>query len=455
MRTNTAAVLSARTHEGAPSRTLKPIDELRRTASACLLFEDNFYESGVDVAKRIADLAVRAPLIDVLHLAQKLRHVDGLRHAPLWMLCAALEHPQRHTDDNGRKVSTVIANIAGSRGDLPGELLAMYWKNGKRPLAKALKRGLAEAVCSLSSYAIQKYAARGPIRLRDVLFYTHAKPRDELQAHWFKRLADDDAGEAGTWENRLSAGEDKRKAFTDLLASNEMGALAILRNLRNMQQAGIPADYVGEKLYDAASKVRYPILPFQFIAAARAVPQWEPMIERAMLAAVVKPSMPRLHGKTFVFVDRSGSMRHPLSTKSQLNRFDAACAMAILLREICVDVDVFDYGTDVVPVPPRRGFALADAIRRPNGNTLTGHAVAEVMQRYHNTTQQFPDRIIVVTDEQSRDRLPKIDGLIRGYVMNVAPYQNGIAWGNWTTISGFSENLVKFIAETEAEQDGV
>lgn len=38
--------------------------------------------------------------------------------------------------------------------------------------------------------------------------------------------------------------------------------------------------------------------------------------------------------------------------------------------------------------------------------------------------------------------------------MNVAPYQNGIAWGRWITISGFSENLVKFIVEVEAENAG-
>lgn len=454
MRTNTASNFSPRTHEGARSRVLKPFDELRRTASACLLFEDTFYESGIDIAERIRVLVHTSPLIDVLHLAQKLRHEDGLRHAPLWMLNAALGHPQRNMGDNSRLISTVIANVCGSRADLPGELIAMYFKNGKKPLAKALKRGLADAITSFSSYALQKYAARGPWRLRDVLFMVHPKPRDELQADWFKKLADDTLGEAGTWENKLSAGQDKKTAFTELLADNKLGTLAMLRNLRNMREAGIADGYMRDKLFQSVQKSRFPILPFQFIAASRAVPHWEPMIEQAMLAALMgKDGTPQLKGRTLLLVDRSGSMQDKLSTKSTLNRFDAACALAILLREICDDVDVFDYGNDLKPVPPRRGFALRDAIRPPSGGTMTGMCTIQAIT-YNCAHGRHPDRVIVITDEQSRDQLPKLQNGCRGYVMNVAPYQNGIAWGEWTTVSGFSENLVKFIAEVERENEG-
>jgi 60 kDa SS-A/Ro ribonucleoprotein len=162
-----------------------------------------------------------------------------------------------------------------------------------------------------------------------------------------------------------------------------------------------------------------------------------------------------LDGHTIILVDVSGSMSGALSSKSTLNRADAAGAMAILLREVSADVSVFDYNDQVREVPARHGFALRDAIRRPSGGTLTGAASQAVLKEVTRRLGRSPERIVVITDEQSLDNLPALPTGTKGYVMNVAPYQNGIAWGVWTTISGFSENLVKFMVEVEAQSSGV
>ena len=55
-------------------------------------------------------------------------------------------------------------------------------------------------------------------------------------------------------------------------------------------------------------------------------------------------------------------MDYALSAQSEMTRLDAACGLAILAREICDEVEVFTFSNDVVKVPPRRGFALRDAI---------------------------------------------------------------------------------------------
>ncbi len=327
----------------------------------------------------------------------------------------------------------------------------MYWKDGKRPIAKVLSRGLARALCSLSSYGIQKYAARGAIRLRDVLFLTHAKPRDETQAAWFKMLADDTLPPADTWEVALSGGADKREAFSRLLAEHKLGALAILRNLRNMQDAGVERAAIERALHHTVVGARFGVLPFQFVAAARMAPSFEPAIEMSMLAGVQKLDA-RLPGHTVVLVDVSYSMFDPLSGKSVMRRHDAAAAMAILLREVCEDVSVFDYNTDIREVPARRGLALRDAIRKPNGGTYTGKAVQKAVNAALRGGDRV-DRVVVITDEQTSQfggRLPHVSGA-KCYVMNVAPYKNGIAWGDWVTVSGFSENLVKFIIAHESQ----
>lgn len=467
MQTNTPSRLaSSTTHEGLRVRPQGVMAELTRTASACMLFENTFYESGENIAKRMYDLTLRVPsLRDVLVLAQDLRHRHGLRHAPLWLLNAALDHPT--AAENKDAIETVIANVCGSRGDMPGEMLALYRKdNAKRPIAKVLQRGLARAIESFSSYSLQKYAARGAYRLRDVMFLTRPEPRDQVQAGWFKLLADDELPPAYTWEVELSAGGDKRAVFEKMLRDGKLGEMAILRNLRNMTDAGVDRDLIAHRLFDASARSKFGVLPFQYIAAARAVPSFEPLIEHAMLAGthafmrdhatqeMVETNGNLLAGHTLLMVDVSGSMKDMLSAKSTLTRADAAGAMAILMREVCEDVSVFEYNVNVRELPARRGFALRDAFSKSNDGTYTGQMTSRALQTVRDRLGRYPERVIVITDEQASSRggqLPALPKGSSGYVMNVAPYQVGIEWGEWTTISGFSEHLVKFVMESEKQ----
>lgn len=436
MKSNTVAVLSERTHEGASVPRQDAYTQLRRSVLACLLFEDTFYESGMQAAERIASLAKEVPFKDVLALAVEARG-HGLRHASLWLAVAALDHPQRRPEDAAALTDAITAVC--DRADQPGELVAQYWRNKRRPLAAALKRGLAKALQGFNEYHLSKYAARGAIRLRDVLFMTHAKPQDEAQAALWKRLADDTLAPADTWEVALSGGADKGETFTRLLAENKLGGLALLRNLRNMAEAGVLKALVADGLSRIDGRSR--ILPFQFIAAARACPGWEDILEPAMLRAVSE--LPKLLGRTVLLVDVSGSMSDRLSSKSTLNRIDAARALAVLLREVCTEVSIFAYSTSIAKIPPRRGFGLADAIPSPSGGTYTGEAVKVC-------NAQGYDRIVVITDEQSHTAIPAPVG--KGYVMNVAAYQHGITWGPWVSISGFSDQVVRFIHELESMQ---
>jgi 60 kDa SS-A/Ro ribonucleoprotein len=97
---------------------------------------------------------------------------------------------------------------------------------------------------------------------------------------------------------------------------------------------------------------------------------------------------------------------------------------------------------------PRRstgasGFALRDAIdasQRHNGTCL-GKAVEEL-----NRKEKY-DRLIVITDEQAHDTVPAPNG--KGYVINVASNKNGVGYGKWTHIDGWSESVIEFIRTLE------
>jgi hypothetical protein len=419
-----------RTHEGAPAKDISPERQLRRSVLACMLWEDQFYEDGVAIAGRIRELVAKVPPAKVAALAVEAREKMKLRHAPL-LLVREMARLASHRHLVAETLYQVI-----QRADELSEFVALYWTEGKQPLSAQVKKGLAAAFTKFDEYALAKYNRATPVKLRDVLFLSHAKPVDAAQAELWKRLVEGELITPDTWEVALSSGADKRQAWERLLAENKLGALALLRNLRNMAGANVSEKAIREGL--ARMKTER-VLPFRFIAAARYAPQWEPELEKAMLRSL--EGQAKLPGKTVLLVDVSGSMDAQLSRRSEMRRNDAAYGLAVLLREIAEQVSVYSFSDQLVRVPSRQGFALRDAINasQPHSGTYLGKALGEIKESY--------DRLIVITDEQSHDPVPNPKAL--GYMINVASYQNGVGYGRWTHIDGWSDSVIEYVRAAE------
>jgi hypothetical protein len=419
-----------RTHEGAPAVTLTPEQALRRSVLASMLWESQFYEDGVEIAGRIRDLVPAVEPARVAALAVEACEQMKLRHMPLLLV----REMARHATHRGFVAETLARVI--QRADELAEFVAIYWAGGRTPLSGQVKKGLAAAFPKFGEYALAKYDRAGVVRLRDVLFLCHARPRDAEQAETWRRLIDGSLATPDTWEVALSAGGDKLASWERLLAEQKLGALALLRNLRNMKDAGVSEELVLAAL--GAMKTDW-VLPFRFLAAARYAPQWEEALERAMFRSV--EDRPKLAGRTVLLVDVSGSMVAPLSQRSEMQRTDAAYGLAILLREIAEKISIFTFSNTLKQVPARRGFALRDALEtsQPHGATYLGQALDRIDERY--------DRIVVITDEQSHDRVPAPRAT--GYVINVASYRNGVGYGAWTHIDGWSDAVIDYIRELE------
>ncbi len=381
-----------RTHEGAPAAVLTAEQALRRSVLSCMLWEDEFYEDGVQIAGRIRELVPRVEAGMVAALAVEARERMKLRHVPLLLVREMARHAT-HRHLVGETLSRVI-----QRADELAEFVAIYWSGGRQPLSAQVKKGLALAFTRFDEYALAKYDRGGVVRLRDVLFLSHARPLDEAQAALWKRLAADELATPDTWEVALSAAgrnrESKREVWQRLLAERKLGALALLRNLRNMQETGVSEAMV---LGALASMRTERVLPFRFLAAARSAPQWEAALEQAMLRSLDGRGG-RLGGHTVLLVDVSGSMEAPLSKRSDMRRSDAAYGLAILLREIAAKVTIYTFSDRAQLVPSRRGMALRDALdaSQAHGATHLGRALAYVEE--HN--RAACDRIVVITDEQ-------------------------------------------------------
>jgi 60 kDa SS-A/Ro ribonucleoprotein len=427
---------SLATHEGAPARHRGVLAQLRRSVLSCLLWEAEFYEDGEEIGKRIADLTSQCLPEDVAALAVEAREHMHLRHVPLLLLRELARHPL--IKDRPQLLSKTMGRVL-QRADEPAEFLALYWKDKKQPLSKQVKRGLAWSMRRFSEYDLAKYNRDTEIKLRDVLFMSHARPKDDAQAALWKKLAANELATPDTWEVQLSAGADKKETFERLIREKKLGYFALIRNLRNMEEVGVDVELVREAIL-ARKGGAEKILPFRYIAAARHAKQFEPQLDSAMQAALAE--LPKLMGTTVVLVDNSGSMSARLSRKSDMTRSDAAAGVAIVARSVCESVRVFAFSDNCVEVPPRMGMALRDAIHTATrmGSTQLGAAVVKVSNLPH-------DRLIVITDEQSADRVPEPKGL--GYMINVASTRNGVGYGKWVHIDGWSDAVVRFITERE------
>lgn len=440
------------THEGGPATRTDPLHQLRRSVLTCMLWENSFYEKGSDVADRIAELVPQLKPEEVAALACEARDKMNLRHVPLFLVSELSK-----VKGAGTLVADTLAHII-QRADELAEFLAIYWKAGRRPLSAGVKRGLARAFVKFDAYKLAKYDREGKIKLRDVLFLIHAKPNDEEQAALWKSLIDGSLQSPDTWEVELSAGKDKKETFERLLREKKLGGLAVLRNLRNMIQANVDESLIRERLSHGAARA----FPYRFVVAAKFAPRLEDAIEVAMLKAI--QGTDELPGQTGLLIDVSGSMDYRLSTRGdsasvyqvahraaneETSRIDVAAGLAILLREKATweGVRIATFSEGLAELPPRRGFALRDAIQnsQPHSSTYLRAALEKLRQWWTGI-----DRLIVITDEQSQDGIS--DAWVpKSYLINVASNQNGVSYRNgWRHIDGWSEHVIDYIRESEA-----
>lgn len=431
---------TVKTHEGGKAYQANALGELRRTLSTCLLFENTFYEGGDSIANRLGELAAKVSKSELIDEIIRAKEEMFLRHAPLWMAVHLTKNHQ------GFDVGDTIYRIV-NRADELAEFVSMYWKvNGKgKPISKQAKVGLSRAFNKFDAYQFSKYDRDGEVKLRDVMFLVHPKPLDGDREMLYTLIANDQLPPADTWEVALSAAksqEERTSAWTRLMVENRLGALALIRNLRNMEKDGVDRNTVSAALDNA--KLRG-ILPYQLVAAWKNAPSYAHQIDAMAQRALQSAS--KLDGMTVLIVDVSGSMDAALSSKSDMNRIDAAGALAAHLVGVCEDVRIFTFSSAVKEVQRIPGFGIINAINgsQPHGGTWLAKAVSDL----HDVTSKA-DRVIVITDEQAHDGGVMATGATRSYMVNVASYQYGVeADKSWTRISGFSPAIVDWILQEE------
>jgi hypothetical protein len=455
------------TYEGGVGYGRDAKSELFLLAISNFVSETTFYESASDRDDRFEQLVAKVTAEDpdwARRMIPWLRNAAQMRSASL---VAAAEYVKA-----GGEIGRQVVSAALQRADEPGEMLAYWHQRHGRRVPKPVKRGVADAVVRLyNERAVLKYDGQAKAwRMADVIELVHPEPKDAIQSALFKHLLDkrhdrpgdvpDDlkvivaaqsvtqrvaAGEdvsakdiasAGiTWERQSSATKMDAAAWERQIPS--MGYMALLRNLRNFDQAGIGAagvQLVLAKLTNPEEVANSRQFPMRFLSAYKAVDseRW-----KAALAEAVELSManvPRLAGKTLVLVDVSGSMVAPMSGRTELQRWEAAGVFAVAIAMRAEHVDLYAYsalgrGLRLGINVDRKEriefgagaslFTVLSRIRESrcfNGGTETWQTVAD--------TYAGHNRVFILTDEQAfggaRDPGPSSIPLI--YSWNLGGY---------------------------------
>lgn len=518
----------AATYEGATGYLRDEKSELFMLAVANMVGEDTFYEKGEDRDDRFSELVRRVAVDDpewAFHCLRWLRHEANMRSASIVFAAEAIKarldaslFDQFFLVSEGRSIGNknFISEVL-ARADEPGEFLAYWTSRYGRAIPKPVKRGIEDALGHLyTERALLKYdTASHGFRFGDVIELTHPAPAALWQGDLFKHAIDRRHGrdtgipeslqllhtraEIAKWDVEKRRALLKRPDASDFLKHAgmtwealagwlqgpmdaaaweaiipSMGIFALVRNLRNFDEAGISdevAAQVTARISDPETVARSRMLPFRFWAAYKhtASLRWGHALEKALGHSLA--NVPALGGRTLILVDRSPSMfpGYGFSTpnKSDITLAEQAAVFGAALALRAESPTLVEFGGEsrVLPVPKGGSILrLIESFKQSDGTDIPS-AVKRHYDRH--------DRVIVVTDEQTRPgwlpsnmapyggmRETAIDDLIPKstpvFMWNMVGYKPGAmpsGGGNRHAMGGLSDAAFRAVPLLEAGRD--
>ncbi len=525
----TEASPSGRTFEGAPGYARDAKSELFLLAVANFVSTDTFYEKADQRDERFEALVRQVAVEDpdwIGRFIPWLRSEANMRTASLVAACEAVKARleavgEEHHSVAGRNRKMIDA--ACQRADEPGELLAYWASRYGRTIPKPVKRGVADAAARLyTERSLLKYDTDSHgYRFGDVIDLVHPSPGAD-KAHWqgdlFAHALDrrhrrdnpipeslrtlhrhreimqvpvaerrahlrsltgpgtdapgDALSAAGiTWEALAGwlQGPMDAEAWSAVIPA--MGMFALVRNLRNFDEAGVSdavAEQVAAKISDPGQVARSRMFPFRFWAAYKhtASLRWAHALEKALSASLA--NVPALPGRTLILVDRSPSMfpGYGFSTpnKSDITLAEQAALFGAAVALRAQDPTLVEFGGQSKPIPVSKGGSV---LRLVEGfGRIDGTDIPSAVRRHF----AGHDRVVIVTDEQTRPgylpsnmhlyggmRETAVDELVPAnvplYMWNFAGYKHGAAPSggrNRHTFGGLTDQAFRMVPLLES-----
>ena len=409
------------------------MDLYTRVCTASL--QNKFYTSANEDLESIRKLIKEVDPDLVCKLAIYAREKMYLRSIPLVLMVELLKNLNEDKSkkrDGGNLRKTITRVI--QRADEITEILSYFsTANGRdgqkklKSLPSSLKKGIADSFHKFDRYQISKYNSDKAIKIRDALFLTCPKPKNEKESVLFKDLADKKLEAPYTWEVELSrlgqqkfaSSEEKESAFKkkweNLVSDKALGYMALLRNLRNILQSGVSRETLNlicEKISSEEEVSRAKQLPFRYFSAYREIDKLSeinPFVLEQIkesLEVAVKHSVSNIKGfgpesRVVIACDVSGSMQTAISEKSSVEMYDIGLLMGQILQSRCKNVITGFFGDTWKITNFVKGNVLYNTLdlRRREGEvgySTNGHLVINWL----NTSDIEVDKVMIFTDCQ-------------------------------------------------------
>lgn len=455
---------TTKTYEGGDAYERDAKSELMLLAATNMVGEDTFYEAAKQRDDRFSALVHQVVLEDpgwAYRMLGWLRNVANMRSASIVMgaecLRARLDagvHELFYIPEMGYKDwygSKDFIPHAMARGDELGEMVA-YWtsKYGKK-FPMPFKRGMVLACETLvTEYSYLKYGRaknQGEWDMGDIVNMFRPAPGGPRQSALYKHMLEVRHGgdteipaeltmltqrkqiTGSLTEKGVKAlltteeGQERLKAagmtwealsgsygaldavfWESLIFSGQLGYMAMLRNLRNFEKAGISKKArkaVQERLSDPEQVKRSRQFPYRFLSAYRNVESdwWGETLSDALDASMA--ALPRFRGRTAVMIDLSASMQQPISQRSKVSHLDIAALMGAAMTEASgADLYAFATGMCEIHVPLRQSvMKTVNELHSRVGQI--GHGTNLVPALKAVKDQDDYDRVVLVTDFQA------------------------------------------------------
>ncbi|HET7722379.1 MAG TPA: TROVE domain-containing protein [Acidimicrobiales bacterium] len=452
------------THEGGAAFLRDAESELFLLAATNMVGEETFYERAADRDARFTGLVHQVTATNpafVAGLASYLRQTMLMRSAAVVMAAEYVAAGGPH----GRAVVDAVLQ----RADEPAEMLGYWLSAHGRNVPMAIKRGVADAARRLYTEraALRYDGLTRQVRMADVIELTHPRPRDDRQSALFGWLLDrrhhDDAtadrpqlsmlaasaaldavaptdrrtvlrhrpsavADAGVSWERLSGwlpGGMDAEAWTHAIPS--MGVMALVRNLRNFDEAGIGDDAVEAviaKITDAGEVAKARLFPYQVWSAYKHAPSdnWKRALGRTLDHTVA--NIPALD-RTLVVIDTSSSMTATVSGRSKVTLVELAAVMAMATARRATNVDVVIFGAGnrrldgLAGASVLAGVATVVGLVGSVGHSTFGHTA---IARHFDPSRHR--RVVIFTDDQQHDSgRVRLDHVPLIYTFDLAGYR--------------------------------
>lgn len=332
------------------------------TATLTTMFgEQKFYGSTDSEIVRLATECAESDPLFLCKLAAFARNEMNLRSVS-HVLAAIIAR-----EAGGEYTRLAVRNVVQRVDDLT-EILSYYINTYGKPIPNALKRECSAILGSgkFSEYQLAKYnGGNKSLKIKDVIRLTHPKAVNDDVSAVLKKVLDDNLPVPLTWETELSAKGNTKEVWENLISSNAVPYMAMLRNLRNICKSGTDITPVLAKLSDPVQVKKSRQLPFRFYSAYRTLkneglmtPEIYKALETALTASI--DNMEQIKGRTLIAVDVSGSMSDRISRKSDVECCDIASLLGAMASHICEDATVcyFDSADSWSCTGGRKGYRV-------------------------------------------------------------------------------------------------